>query len=195
MPKWGDFQKDGQSKPGYRQYSSILWDIPSGVSWEDTCAHMPATVRGHYFHKPSRCIHNGLNMWGEFDVPDSTFSSPVSFGTFSGEVEAQWLPDGRRMQILRDFSFTDPHGIQWVTPAGWIVDGASIPQELWGIIGGPFSGKYRKASVIHDYACDRRNRPWTDVHWVFHEAMLASGVDLLKAQTMFAGVWARGPRW
>lgn len=195
MPRWGDFQKDGQSKPGFRQYSSILWDIPWGVSWEQTCNNMPAVVRGHQFSRPTRCINNGINMWGEFDVPDSTFQSPVSYGLFSGDVEARWLDDGRRMELLNDFYYIDPHGIKWEAPKGWIVDGASIPQEFWSAIGGPFEGPYRKASVIHDYACDRRNRPWTDVHWAFHEAMIAAGVDLIKAQAMFAGVWAKGPRW
>lgn len=195
MPRWGDFQKDGKSKPGFRQYSAILWDIPWGVSWEDTISNMPAVVRGHHFARPTRYVNNKLNIWGQFDVPDTTYKNPVSYGRFSGDVEARWLDDGRRMELLKDFSYTDPHGIRWDAPAGWIVDGASIPQEFWGIIGGPYSGAYRKASVIHDYACDRRNRPWTDVHWAFHEAMLAAGVDNMKAQAMFAGVWAKGPRW
>lgn len=195
MPRWGDFQKDGKSKPGFRQYAAILWDIPWGVSWEQTCANMPAIVRGHQFSRPTRCVNNGANMWGEFDVPDSTFSSPVSYGRFSGDVETRWIDDGRRMEILKDFSYIDPHGIKWVCPKGWIVDGASIPQAAWSVIGGPFSGLFRKASVIHDYACDRKDRPWTDVHWAFHEAMIAEGNDLVKAQTMFAMVWQFGPRW
>lgn len=193
---WGEFQKDGKTKNGYRQYSSILWDIPSDVSWEDSCALMPATVRGHKFSSPSRCKHDGLHMWGEFDVPDTAFSNPSSLGNFiGGNVQAEWMPDGRRMRLLRDFSYVDPHGIRWDAPADSIVDGASIPQSLWSIIGGPFEGVYRNASVIHDIACDLKVRPWTDVHWVFHEAMLASGVDPVMANIMFTGVWARGPRW
>jgi hypothetical protein len=195
MPKWGEFQKGNPVRPGFRQYSAILWDIPWGQSWEKTCEITPATIRGHYFSRPTRCVNTGTNIWGEFDVPDSSCNNPPSFGKFNGRVVAEWLDDGRRMKLLENFSFTDPHGIKWDAPAGWVVDGASIPQQAWSIIGGPFEGIYRNASVIHDVACDRRDRPWTDVHWVFHEAMLASGVNAAQAQTMFAAVWGFGPKW
>jgi hypothetical protein len=66
---WGDFKDDGMKPNGFRQYSSILWDIPSGQSWENTCAITPATIRGHYFPRPTRCVNNG-SMWGEFDYPE-----------------------------------------------------------------------------------------------------------------------------
>ena len=42
----------------------------------------------------------------------------------------------------------------WTAPKGAKVDGASIPQLFWTPIGGPFEGKYRYASVIHDTECD-----------------------------------------
>jgi hypothetical protein len=59
----------------------------------------------------------------------------------------------------------------------------------------PFSGKYRKAAVIHDHYCESRIRPWQTVHNMFHKAMLAAGVDKVKADAMFAAVYAFGPRW
>ena len=195
VPHWGNFQRDHRVREGYRQYSSVLWGIPSGQSWEASCAQMPATVRGRYFPHPTRCVNTGMNMWGEFDVPDSSCATPPSFGRFQGRVLAQWLDDGRTMRLEEDFAFIDPHGIRWDAPAGSVVDGASIPSYLWSVIGGPFAGKYRNASVVHDVACGRQDRPWTDVHWMFHEAMLSAGVDPAKAQVMFAGVWAGGPRW
>lgn len=192
---WGPFQKDGPVGNGYRQYSSVLWGIPPGQSWEQTCAVTPAVVRGHAFPHPTRCVNTGTNIWGEFHVPDTSCVNPPSFGRYLGRVVSRWLDDGRRMQLLEDFAYIDPHGIRWDAPAGSVVDGASIPQQFWSTIGGPFEGKYREASVIHDIACDRRNRPWTDVHWVFHEAMLASGVHPAQAQIMFAAVWGFGPKW
>jgi hypothetical protein len=67
---WGDFKRDGITKPGFRQYSSILWDIPWNQSWEDSCHAMPATINGMYFAHPDRCNNVGM-MWGEFDVPES----------------------------------------------------------------------------------------------------------------------------
>jgi hypothetical protein len=76
------------------------------------------------------------------------------FGTFDGKVQAEWLPDGRSMRLLAPFTYTDPNGAVWEAPAGAVVDGASIPRFAWSVTGGPFTGKYRNASVIHDVTCD-----------------------------------------
>jgi hypothetical protein len=76
---WGKWKRDGCTKPGYRQYSSILWDIPWGASWEMTCTKtmisgqtgakgLPA---GHP-EKVSRCKNVGGRMWGEVDVRDNS---------------------------------------------------------------------------------------------------------------------------
>src|SRR4051812_31635812 len=75
------------------------------------------------------------------------------------------------------------------------VDGASIPQALWSIVGSPFTGKYVQASVIHDYYCDVRVRRWQHVHRIFYEAMLVSGVSETRAKIMYAAVYFAGPRW
>ncbi|WP_457097667.1 DUF1353 domain-containing protein [Lysobacter sp. P5_B9] len=117
------------------------------------------------------------------------------FGSFAGKVVAEWLSDGRRMKLLEPFSFIDATGDRWTAPAGSIVDGASIPQFAWAIIGGPFEGKYREASVIHDVACDQKLRPWQQVHKAFYHAMLANEVNTQKAKVMYAAVYHFGPRW
>ena len=115
--------------------------------------------------------------------------------TYFGELVLKPLPDGRQMELLTDFGFEDGMQRKWAVPKGWIVDGASIPQPLWSFVGGPFSGKYRDASVVHDYFCDVRRRPWDEVHRVFYDAMLASGVDAIKAKLMYLAVYRFGPRW
>lgn len=117
------------------------------------------------------------------------------YGKYVGEVIARWQADGRSMELLANFSYLDPKGIQWDAPIGSIVDGASIPQFAWSIIGGPFEGKYREASVIHDVACDEHKRPWQDVHKAFYTAMMASSVNSLKAKVMYGAVYHFGPRW
>jgi microsomal dipeptidase-like Zn-dependent dipeptidase len=71
-PTWGSFQRDACRVKGVRQYSSILWNIPDGYPWEAACAETGATVAGKTFSSPSRCVNNGLNMWGQFDVEDPT---------------------------------------------------------------------------------------------------------------------------
>lgn len=67
---WGPYKDDGPIGPGLRKYSSILWDIPDD-RWEQACYAMPASIKGHFFQRPTRCIRN-VTMWGEWDVPDAT---------------------------------------------------------------------------------------------------------------------------
>ena len=71
-PSWGDFKADHCVNSGLRQYSAILMDIPWGQSWEETCASMPATIEEVDFASPDKCVNSGLNMWGEFYVPDAS---------------------------------------------------------------------------------------------------------------------------
>ena len=122
----------------------------------------------------------GAHNWGSY--PDSN-------------VKAEWLPDGRKMKLLETFRYIDANGITWAAPKDAIVDGASIPQEFWPLIGGAFEGKYRNASVCHDVACDERTHSWQDVHHMFYNAMRCSGVEDAKAKTMFLAVWNFGPKW
>jgi hypothetical protein len=116
-------------------------------------------------------------------------------GTFLGRIVTEWQSDGRQMTLLEPFQFVDPRGRRWSVPRGIAVDGASIPPILWSIIGGPFEGKYRVASIIHDHYCEVRSRPWQDVHRVFYDAMIASGVGQSRALLMFKAVEKFGPRW
>jgi hypothetical protein len=116
-------------------------------------------------------------------------------GRFEGVPVVTLLDDGRRVKLSENFSFIDDSEARWNVPEGAIVDGASIPRFLWSFIGGPFEGKYRNASIIHDWFCDLRSRPWLKVHRMFYDAMIASGVDAVLAKTMYAGVYVGGPRW
>jgi len=76
--QWGPFKSSGCSATGFRQYSAVLWDIPWGQSWEQACSNMPADVAGLHFEHPTRCRNDhGLNMWGEFDVPDVGCPAPT----------------------------------------------------------------------------------------------------------------------
>lgn len=117
------------------------------------------------------------------------------FGRFEGDVVAMWDADGRRMKLREPFSYIDSADRRWTAPAGTVVDGASIPAAFWTLIGGPFSGKYRNASVVHDIGCDEMLAPWEDVHWMFYEACRCAGVDEFQAKTMYYAVYHFGPRW
>ncbi len=118
-----------------------------------------------------------------------------AFGRFDGEVVAAWADNGRDMMLRETFRYIDSANRQWTAPAGSVVNGASIPAAFWSLIGGPFEGKYRNASVVHDVGCDEMTAPWEDVHWMFYEACRCAGVDEFKAKTMYYAVYHFGPRW
>jgi Protein of unknown function (DUF1353) len=65
---------------------------------------------------------------------------------------------------------------------------------MWSVIGGPFEGLYRNASVIHDVACAEQKRAWYMVHRAFYH-MMASGLGPVQAKIMYAAVYHFGPRW
>jgi len=113
-------------------------------------------------------------------------------GSFSGNPKTEWLVDAngedRDMQLLEDFSFTDPAGRVWLAPKGAIVNGASIPRALWSTIGSPYTDDYRRASVVHDVACDTPSVPRKDADAMFLHACRAGGCSPLQAQILYAGV-------
>ena len=129
------------------------------------------------------------------DGAQGAASGGPKWGYYTGEPETRWNPDGRSMTLLSDLRYTDPHGVVWIAPVGSTVDGASIPRSLWSVMGGPFEGKYRNASVLHDAAYDQRNRPWQDCDRMFYNAMRCSGVGAVEAKTMFYALYRFGHHW
>lgn len=121
--------------------------------------------------------------------------APAPGGTFRGALLVTFMADGRTMKLTQPYTFVDGAGLTWDVPTGAVVDGASIPQVAWSLIGGPFEGKYRNASVIHDWFCDVRTRSAEATHRMFFNAMIASGVEIRTAKTMYAAVAAFGPQW
>jgi hypothetical protein len=118
-----------------------------------------------------------------------------AFGRYFGRLILEPLPDGRLMRVIEPFGFINQDRDRWPVPSGTKIDGASIPQALWSLVGGPFEGKYRNASVVHDYYCDVRIKPWRTVHRMFFNAMRCSGVSEQRAKLMYAAVYFGGPRW
>ncbi len=133
------------------------------------------------------------------------------FGDFSADPQTTWLTapadsQDRRMALLRDFWYKDPAGKTWNAPKGSIVDGASIPAALWSTVGSPYTGPYRRASVVHDVACDEAAhaadpgaaREAADE--MFYNACRAGGCPGWQAQLLYLGVrvgatWPRLHLW
>jgi hypothetical protein len=62
-------------------------------------------------------------------------------------------------------------------------------------MGGPFEGKYRNGSVLHDVAYGQHNRPWWDCDRMFYNAMRCSGVSVGEAKTMYYALYKFGRHW
>jgi uncharacterized protein DUF1353 len=62
-------------------------------------------------------------------------------------------------------------------------------------MGGPFEGKYRNASVLHDVAYGQHNRPLQDCDRMFYYAMRCSGVSAVESKTMYCALYKFGHHW
>jgi hypothetical protein len=119
----------------------------------------------------------------------------MSHGDFSGEPQTRWLTDektaDRKMTVLEDFWFVDPKKKEWRTPAYYEVDGASIPRALWTLAGSPYTGDYRRASVVHDKACDDAKGNPSErrkADRMFFHACRAGGCSIVEATLLYLGV-------
>ena len=135
------------------------------------------------------------NVQAQVSAANQTVPGATKWGHFDGEPVTKWNPDGRTMTLLTELRYTDPKGNVWVAPIGSIVDGASIPRYMWSIMGGPFEGQYRNASVLHDVAYGEKKRPWQDCDRMFYYAMRCSGVSGVEAKTMFYALYRFGHHW
>ena len=103
------------------------------------------------------------------------------------------------MRLIEDFLYHDPNGKRWPAQRGSIINGASIPWPLWNKwIGPPYVGNYRRASVVHDIACEMREKICKSseiAHRMFYDACLCGGVSEKKAKVMYWAVRNFGPKW
>jgi len=104
-------------------------------------------------------------------------------------------PGHTDFKLLAHYWYKGPDGKVWTVPAGYVVNGGSIPQAAWSIIGGPWSGKFRNATVIHDYLACERIATSEYVHRLFLDGMLESGVSQVKAWVMYKAVLVGGADW
>jgi Protein of unknown function (DUF1353) len=124
---------------------------------------------------------------------------PSRFGEFiPTEPRTEWLthdaPD-RRMRMLERFVFRDrTTNTDWETPKDYCIDGASIPSPLWGLVGSPFVGDYRRATIVHDKACDdanrspRRHSARLAADKMFFRACIVGGCTVRQSILLYIGV-------
>src|ERR1044071_6440772 len=134
-------------------------------------------------------------VFGKHRIAQDNTNPAGPWGYYSGNIDTRWDADGRTMTLLNELRYTDPKGVVWVAPAGSVIDGASIPRSLWSFMGGPFEGKYRNASVLHDVSYEQHNRPWQECDRMFYNAMRCSGVSAVEAGTMYYSLYKFGRHW
>jgi Protein of unknown function (DUF1353) len=126
---------------------------------------------------------------------DPKVPSIAGWGRFSGTPQIRLEDNGRDATVLSDFRYEDPRAKIWLATKDSKVDGASIPRPVWTIAGGPWDGKYRNASILHDVACEERTESADMVHLMFYEACRCGGLPEKQAKIFFAAVNRFGPRW
>jgi len=114
--------------------------------------------------------------------------------TFSCQPTVQFVGDGRSIRLCEPLIYRDRTGQQWYAPEGAVANGASVPRVFWRIMP-PLTGKYRRASIIHDWYCETRSRPSAEVHKVWCEMLVADEVIWWKRWPMCHMVRWLGPRW
>lgn len=107
---------------------------------------------------------------------------------FSGKVRTEWLDDGVHMVVLDPLLYVDAKGRSWTVPAGFVTDGASIPRELWSLIGSPFTGRYRVAAIFHDAAYCALGVAKDDADCMLREAAIELGCPGWVADALYEGV-------
>ncbi len=115
---------------------------------------------------------------------------------FSNRAKIELMTSSPRDVILiEDMIFYDKNGIEWFVPAGAIVNGTSIPKILWPIMGSPWVGYARRASIPHDYYYQSREHEKDLVDDMFYEAAIYDGVPHIKAHAMLLGLQITGSTW
>jgi hypothetical protein len=99
-------------------------------------------------------------------------------------------------QLATTFGYSK-NGNSWETPAGTITDGASIPSWAQWFIGAPFSKEFEPASILHDHYVRPKHqvRTYLETQRMFYDVLIDTGVDPIKAGTMYAAILVGGSAW
>jgi hypothetical protein len=77
---WHDWKNDCSShRRGYRTHTAKLWGAPVDHSWIEECVKHGANIGGKWYGKPTFCVKDKENVYGEFDVPDSSCLPPEAW--------------------------------------------------------------------------------------------------------------------
>ncbi len=113
---------------------------------------------------------------------------------FSAKPKTEWNDDHHLMTLTEELTYTDSDGKEWKVPVGAELNGATIPKALWSRVGSPFVGKYRRASIVHDYFVGEGSNPNVGkeerkaADKMFYDACIADGCTKFFAKILYLGV-------
>lgn len=117
-------------------------------------------------------------------------------GRFPSPLVCTWLPqlpgEARRIHIDADFAFVRPSGEILTVPAGYLSDGASVPELVWNIE--PPFGDCLEAAMHHDWLYSSKTRPRAEADLVFLEGMTVLGLAWWKRSLLYRAVRMGGAR-
>ena len=114
---------------------------------------------------------------------------------FPQSLDMTFLEDDK-FYLIKDFVYISVHFGDITCPETYLTDGASIPRWSQWMVGSPWSGKYPRAAVIHDWLCssdgeilgtDKRITK-KESDQVFWEMMEFLGVGFIKRHMMYRAV-------
>jgi hypothetical protein len=121
----------------------------------------------------------------------------IDHGSFKGRVVVEWLDDPfvPTMRLVEPFAYQQAKGRTWEVPGGHVLKGRGMPPLFRDLIGQPFYGGFRKASIVYDHATQEMKQPWDEAQLMFLEASMAEGVNEPEAKAMYMLLRAQGSRW
>ena len=116
---------------------------------------------------------------------------------FQGTIEGRYLHRIHKWKITKLFSYITKAGKKIIVPLKFLWDGASIPRFAWSLIGSPFTGRYVRGSLIHDFLRWLADKAKTRKEFkeltgyadrIFLEIMREDGVGRIKSRIMWFSV-------
>ena len=108
---------------------------------------------------------------------------------FLNKLHAEFVPGQDNIKLVGPLDYFDNRSDQlFVIPKGFTCDGASIPKFLWSVLGHPFRSDVRCAAILHDFLYRNAVVKRKVADQMFYDAMIESGCEIAKAQTLHAGV-------
>jgi hypothetical protein len=94
--------------------------------------------------------------------------------TYRGELHLAEVPGGEDWELLEPVAM-EWDGMEYVAPAGFRTDFASIPRLFWHLVGHPLHRSHRWEALFHDLLCRKQLMPRRRADRYFRLALLQRG--------------------